>query len=400
MGISKWCERNTSEEQLILTDGLCLGRGAHKAAYVHPKDERLCVKIPFKWPDEDVKKELRYRFVLGKKIKRMPLLVKYYGMVETNLGRGYVFERVTDFDGAACITLSQYIESCSSREEMVQLMLAFRKEFFCGRYVVAGMNTDNFLVQRISPTERRLRIVDDLGTGAFIPILYYSDKLLRKRAAKYWRLLVHQMGAKYGDLITKEVSCRLMEGVAPMGICLLSKEGAPMLGLGNSLVEMGNRVTLMTMARNCQEEAGTMSIPQRMKLLHLHKTLGWFECFARFTSIAWKTDSLLLDGIPSFAVPAVLLARLFDKPVLALVSEKDSQVIAESPFGLAGRLLRTCEYVVASNEHVKQHIISKYGIKDRKVIVMHYEACDEETGGARVSPQIVRQLQSLLNGDN
>ena len=81
-----------------------------------------------------------------------------------------------------------------------------------------------------------------------------------------------------------------------------------------------------------------MSIPQRMKLLHLHKTLGWFECFARFTSIAWKTDSLLLDGIPSFAVPAVLLARLFDKPVLALVSEKDSQVIAESPFGLAGRL--------------------------------------------------------------
>lgn len=400
MGISKWCERNTSEEQLILTDGLCLGRGAHKAAYVHPKDERLCVKIPFKWPDEDVKKELRYRFVLGKKIKRMPLLVKYYGTVETNLGRGYVFERVTDFDGAACITLSQYIESCSSREEMVQLMLAFRKEFFCGRYVVAGMNTDNFLVQRISPTERRLRIVDDLGTGAFIPILYYSDRLLRKRAAKYWRLLVHQMGAKYGDLITKEVSCRLMEGVAPMGICLLSKEGAPLLGLGNFLVEMGNRVTLMTMARNCQEEVRDDVHTSEMKLFHLHKTLGWFECFARFTSIAWKTDSLLLDGIPSFAVPAVLFARMLDKSVVVLVSEEDLKSFAKSKLGIEGRLLHMCEYVALQDGAMRQIVSNHYDIKARKVIVLPYEVCDAERGAIRMALESIRWLQSLLDGDN
>lgn len=245
---------NNSDGKLNLTDDLFLGRGAHKAAYVHPEDEKLCVKITFKWPDEDVKKELRYRSVLGKKADDMPLLVKYYGMVETNLGRGYVFERVTDFDGGSCSTLSQYIETCSSSEEMVQLLLAFRKEFFRGRYVVAGMNTDNFLVQRISSTERRLRIVDDLGTGAFIPLLYYSDRLLRKRAAKYWRLLVHQLEAKYGGLITKEISYQLMEGVASMGICMLSKEGAPLLELGDSLVEMGDRVTLLTTARICREE--------------------------------------------------------------------------------------------------------------------------------------------------
>lgn len=143
-----------------------------------------------------------------------------------------------------------------------------------------------------------------------------------------------------------------------------------------------------------------MSTSQRTKILHLHKALGWLECFARFTSIAWKTDSLLLDGIPGFAAPAVLLARLLDKPVLALVSEADLQVIAQSPLGLAGRMLRMCEYVVAGNEQVKQRIISKYGLKDRKVIVLPYETCDKETGEARRSPQIIRQLQALLNGDN
>ena len=233
-----------------LTEELFLGRGAHKAAYVHPEDERLCVKIPFKWPDEDIRKELRYRSVLGKKAEGMSLLVKYYGTVETNMGRGFLFERVMDFDGAECINLKQYIQSGPSPEDLLHLMLEFRQEFFRGRYVVAGMNPDNFLVQRISQTERRIRIVDDLGTGAFIPVLYYLDRLLRKRAAKYWHLLIHQLGADYSGVITQEIASRLLEGVAPMSICLLSEQEGRLAWLGDCLAGMGNQVTLMTTGEN------------------------------------------------------------------------------------------------------------------------------------------------------
>ncbi len=243
-----------SAELIELREDLFLGRGAHKAAYVHPQDDKLCVKITFKWPDEDVKKELRYRAVLGKKADDMPLLVKYYGRVRTNLGTGYLFERITDFDGRACRTLSQYIEACPPAEEMLRLLLDFRTELFRGRYVVAGMNTDNFLVQRPSPAERRIRIVDDLGTGAFIPILYYSDRLLLKRINKYWRLLVHQLEAGYSDIITPEIACRLMEGVSSMGVCLLSRKGTGLARLGDALAAMGNRAILMTTAANCREE--------------------------------------------------------------------------------------------------------------------------------------------------
>ena len=387
--------KNGTDNYVELSEELFLGRGAHKATYVHPEDDSICVKITFKWPDEDVKKELRYRSVLGKKADDMPLLTKYYGKVKTNLGTGYLYERITDFDGGACRNLNQYIEECHSTEQLVGLLLNFRKELFRCKYVVAGVNPDNFLVQRISSEKYLIKIVDDLGTGAFIPILYYSDKLLRKRINKYWRMLVHELEAKYSDVITPEVACRLMKGVNSMGICLLSKGSATMARLGEALAETGNRVALVTTAADWQEGVKSNIPPPKTKILHLHKSLSWLECLLRLVAISWKTDSLLLEGMPGFAMPAVLFARMFRNPIVALISEEDLQDISRSTLGLAGRLLTLCDYAVVSNETVKQQILSQYGLMEREVIVLPFEA---KTNKDEIAAQVVLQLQSLLSG--
>ena len=139
-----------------------------------------------------------------------------------------------------------------------------------------------------------------------------------------------------------------------------------------------------------------MSPPPKTKVLHLHKALGWLECFLRLLSISWRTDSLLLEGMPGFAVPAVLFARMFNKPVVALITEGDLQDISRSILGLAGRLLPLCDFAVVSSENVRRQILSRYGLKQRKVIVLPFEAAGE--GG--VAPQVLLQLQSLLNGNN
>ena len=68
-----------STDKLILTDELFLGKGNHKEVYIHPADKNLCVKILFAEPDEDFDREMRY----------------HHGTVDTNRGRGYVFENVT-----------------------------------------------------------------------------------------------------------------------------------------------------------------------------------------------------------------------------------------------------------------------------------------------------------------
>lgn len=198
-------------DNLILTDDLFLGRGNHKEVYIDPVDKNLCVKLLFVEPDEDFEREMRYRRALGKRVDSMTLLTKYYGAVDTNRGRGYVFERVLDFDGAESETLLNHIENPSSSDDLIDILLHFKAQFIGEKFIAAGMDPDNFMVQRISPTERLVRVIDNIGTSARLPILYYSDFLMERRAKKYWRRFVKEIRFDHGDVITGEIANLLLE---------------------------------------------------------------------------------------------------------------------------------------------------------------------------------------------
>ena len=198
-------------EKLILTDDLKLGDGNHKIVYAHPTDKNLCVKILFTTPDTDFDKEMRYRKALGNRVDKMSLMTKYYGEVETNKGKGYLFERVFDFDGSTCKTVLQHLQNPISTDDLVDLLLNFKKAYINEKFIAAGTDPDNYLVQRISPTERRVRIIDNIGTAARFPILYYSDFLMAKRARKYWRRFVKEIQIEYSEVITKDVAKILLE---------------------------------------------------------------------------------------------------------------------------------------------------------------------------------------------
>ena len=198
-------------EKLILTDDLKLGDGNHKIVYAHPTDKNLCVKILFTEPDTDFDREMKYRRALGNKVEKMTLLTKYFGEVETNKGKGYLFERVIDFDGEVSKTVLDHIQKPKSIDDLIDLLLNFKKVFIAEKFVAAGMDPDNFMVQRISATERRIRIIDNIGTSAKFPILYYSDFLMAKRARKYWRRFVKEIQIEYSEVITKDIAKILLE---------------------------------------------------------------------------------------------------------------------------------------------------------------------------------------------
>ena len=198
-------------DNLILTDDLFLGRGNHKEVYISPVDKNLCVKLLFVEPDEDFEREMRYRRALGKRVDTMTLLTKYHGAVETNRGRGYVFERVLDFDGAESKTLLEHIENPKSIDDLLDILLNFKRQFIDEKFVAAGMDPDNFMVQRTSPTARLVRIIDNIGTSARFPILYHSDFLMARRAKKYWRRFVKEIQFDHGNVIDGAVAKRLLE---------------------------------------------------------------------------------------------------------------------------------------------------------------------------------------------
>ena len=191
-----------------LTDDLFLGDGNHKTVYAHPTDKNLCVKILHTPDDPDFYKESRYRKALGDRADSMTLLTKFFGEVETSKGKGYLFERVLDYDGKTCQTMLNVLDDTIADKKILpateNLLLDFKRTYFAEKFLLAGVDPDNYLVQRTSPTERRVRIIDNIGIATFIPLPYYFDYFALKRAKKYWGRFVDLMRSDYGNLFSEE----------------------------------------------------------------------------------------------------------------------------------------------------------------------------------------------------
>ena len=189
---------------ITLADDLYLGVGTHKIVYAHPTDPRLCIKILHTTPDPDMQREFRYRKALGTRADSMTLLTKYFGEVETSKGKGYLFERVIDFDGNSSKTMlnlfDEAIKNKSTLPSLEEILLEFKRVYFEEKILLAGIDADNYLVQRISPTERHVRIIDNIGTSAMIA---------KKRALKYWRQFTHLLRERYRVLFPEEFLRRL-----------------------------------------------------------------------------------------------------------------------------------------------------------------------------------------------
>lgn len=200
---------------IILTDDLYLGVGNHKTVYAHPTDKNLCVKILHTPDDPDFKKESRYRKALGDRADKMTLLTKFFGEVETSKGKGYLFERVLDFDGKICQTMLNVFDDTVANPKILpeteKLLLDFKKTFFEERFLLAGVDADNYLVQRTSKTTRRVRIIDNIGIATFIPLPYYFDFFALKRVKKYWRRFVEQTHSDYKNLFSEDFLKKLGE---------------------------------------------------------------------------------------------------------------------------------------------------------------------------------------------
>lgn len=191
---------------ITLTEELFLGKGVHKAAYIHPYNNNLCIKVPFNSPDIDVEKELAYRKTLGN--KELKLLPAYYGEIDTNLGKGYVFERAVDFDNSVSMELKFVFENKVDVEEafgcsVLEFLIKFRDMMLLDKIVVSDVDPANFMVVRLSPQEYTFKVVDNIGTPVMLPLAYYFDFVAEKRIKKYWNRFVDRCKGKY-DILTSD----------------------------------------------------------------------------------------------------------------------------------------------------------------------------------------------------
>ena len=214
---------------ILLNEDFLLGKCSNKVVYIHPDNPDRCIKISNPHAELDLWYEIRYR--KARKFRHLPhslLLTEYYGTVKTNLGDGFVFERVYDYDGATSKTIEDLIKrEIESRKERksikelwgsekniplaIDVLFQFRKALFQDNIILPNMESWNFMVQFTSPTDWQVRIVDEIGALTLIPVINYIDYLGKRYVRRHWGLFIKWLLVNYPGFFTEEEITRLSE---------------------------------------------------------------------------------------------------------------------------------------------------------------------------------------------
>jgi hypothetical protein len=172
-----------------------VGRGLHRECYAHPQDENLCIKVllPLKSQESliEAEREVNYYRFLTKKSVPWTMLPKFHGEVLTSRGKGFVFDLIRDQDGSVSKTLRHYlsssVETAKNAEGLSTAFDLLRAYLLQWKIVTMTIKAKNILYQKISESDGRLVIVDNIGNSDFIPICDYVDFMAERKIRRKWR---------------------------------------------------------------------------------------------------------------------------------------------------------------------------------------------------------------------
>ena len=158
---------------------------------------------------------MRYRRMCAKKLARSKLVTEFFGTVETNLGLGYVFERVIDYNGETSKDLKDFLPKTKPDNEFLQqiwtILLNFKSDFLRENIAIVDTDITNFMVQEYAPGAFRVRIVDNIGTPVLIPLVYWFEFAAAWKAKRYWNKIVAFLAENYPEIIPTQLVAQLKE---------------------------------------------------------------------------------------------------------------------------------------------------------------------------------------------
>jgi serine/threonine protein kinase len=190
-----------SRDLIELDPHALVGKGLHRECFVHPGDPGRCIKIVVSGSGNENRREQDYYAELASRGVSWEMLPKFYGLVETNLGEGAVFDLIRDYDGRISLTLSHYLSSPqltslhgSALREALQALKSYLLEH---RIITMTLKPKNILFQMDSADTGKLVIVDNIGNSDFIPLVKYSQRLARWKIRRKWRRFEKSLRADF-----------------------------------------------------------------------------------------------------------------------------------------------------------------------------------------------------------
>lgn len=162
-----------------ITEDYFMGKGIAKRVYQHPEDHDICIKFPNpskKRALNDIKREIKY---LKRHQDHLVWLAPYLGEIETNLGKGYMYQIVRDESGELSkpITETQWKQN---RETVKEKVIVMYEQARVRKAVINDLSLSNIYVrQKASGFD--LVLIDGFGNNNFVKLADYSRSFLTKK---------------------------------------------------------------------------------------------------------------------------------------------------------------------------------------------------------------------------
>ncbi|MCD6433655.1 MAG: hypothetical protein J7L21_06400 [Sulfurimonas sp.] len=201
--------------KIELNDSYLIGSGTNRACYTHPDDSNKGIKVTISGNHKETNREIKQYLFLQKRDISWDMLAKFYGTVETNLGKGEVVELIKDYDENISKSLDDYFRKITSVEDIkrfIDLLFELKEYLYREKIYVKDLNAVNVVYQKFDDKNGRLVIIDGLAHSNYVPFSRYIDSLKMKKVDKSWKHFIYKLkkrcSTKYNPDLKSELDKR------------------------------------------------------------------------------------------------------------------------------------------------------------------------------------------------
>ena len=176
-------------DKVSLSAQLFVAEGTDRKCFRHPDNSNLCIKVLH--PERRAGRfwrEIRYYSSLRRRDADFLHLARFHGLVDTNLGKGAVFDLVLDDDARVSKSLDHYLSQNDRgfNDWVVGEIERLKQNLYQEWIVFHDLNPTNILVKRLGFDDFSLVVIDGIGHNHSVPLASYSRRFARKKIIRVW----------------------------------------------------------------------------------------------------------------------------------------------------------------------------------------------------------------------
>ncbi|RLA82594.1 MAG: hypothetical protein DRG78_06755 [Epsilonproteobacteria bacterium] len=170
-----------------------IATGGERDCYIHPECSQKLIKIAHTKTDTNQMEDIYMTYLNTKNISFLNI-AKYYGQINTNFGKGLVYELVLDYNNKISKTFRYYMANdLLPYKIQIQLLNELKLYLQNNNVVFIDNNLDNMLCKKVSQDKYRLVIVDGIGAkrmGFKLWMYQYSKIYSKYKINRQWQKLM------------------------------------------------------------------------------------------------------------------------------------------------------------------------------------------------------------------